>query len=134
MKTIKKFDLVVVLVMIAATLLFISSCKKPHHPPISPWHKKSIGVSTPQRGIIEMSTYGQNTAYGLTFDVLNAPLHDITFTHDGGANWNYQTIAGLEDNYLFGVAATTASTVHVFGANYAKGGGNVFILLWFMLI
>ena len=35
-------------------------------------------------------------------------------------------LTSLENNYLFGVAATTANTVHVIGWNYVSGGGNVF--------
>ena len=53
-------------------------------------------------------------------------LHDITITHDGGKSWNAQTIAGLENNYLAGVAASTEKIVHVFGINLTNGGGNVF--------
>src|SRR5687768_17228250 len=74
----------------------------------SPWQTRSSGVSASQRFIIEMSEAGQTTCYGLINDLLGAPLHDITVTHDGGDTWHSQTIAGLENNYLFGVAATTA--------------------------
>jgi len=73
-----------------------------------------------------MSEPDQTTCYGIIFDGLFAPTHDLTLTHDGGATWHSQTIAGLENNYLFGVAATTAKTVHVFGWNYISGGGNIF--------
>jgi hypothetical protein len=148
MKSIKKINHVVVL-LITATILMFASCKKetsndptlsneaislsdvnknifnPFGP--SPWHKRSSGVSTPHRGIIEMSTYGNSTCYGLMFDESGiAPLQDVSITHNGGATWQVQTIAALENNYLFGVAATSSSTVHVIGYNYINGGGNVF--------
>ena len=73
-----------------------------------------------------MSEAGQTTCYGIIYDVLGAPLNDIAITHDGGATWHPQTITGLENNDLYGVAATNAKTVHVFGWNHVSGGGNVF--------
>jgi photosystem II stability/assembly factor-like uncharacterized protein len=89
--------------------------------------KKSIGGTTPQHGIVEMSTYQQTTCYGLLTDFSGgAPPHDIAFTHDGGKTWRTETIAGLENNYLFGVAATTENIVHVVGYDFKSGGGNVF--------
>ena len=92
----------------------------------SPWQMMSSGASASQRGIVEMSEPNQTTCYGIIYDGLFAPLHDITVTHDGGETWHSQTIAGLENNLLYGVAATNAKTVHVFGWNYVSGGGNVF--------
>jgi hypothetical protein len=125
MRTNKKINYVAV--MVAATLLLTSSCKKPDRPAISIWHKKSIGISTAQQGIIEMSTYRQNTCYGIFYNLLGGnPPPDITITHDGGRTWHSKTIAGLENNSLFGVAATTANIVHVIGWNNVSGGGNVF--------
>ena len=50
----------------------------------------------------------------------------LTITHDGGQTWHTQTIPGLENNYLFGEAASNGKTIHVFGWNYVAGGGNVF--------
>jgi hypothetical protein len=126
MRTMKQINQVA-FVTIVATLMFTASCRKPDQPAISPWMKKATGVTTPQRGIVEMSTYGQTTCYGINVDFLEgSPLHDITYTHDGGATWRTKAIAGLEDNYLFGVAATTENTVHAVGYNYKSGGGNVF--------
>ena len=91
---------------------------------------ESSGVSAPQRGIIEMSEPpDQNTCYGIIYDANNYygdPLHDITITHDGGKSWHSQTIAGLDNNWLLGVAASTERIVHVFGYNFVNGGGNVF--------
>jgi photosystem II stability/assembly factor-like uncharacterized protein len=128
MKSTKKISHVVALAMIAATLMFTASCRK--HPVeslfSSPWKLKSSGISAAHRGIIEMSEPDQTTCYGLVIDSNFAPSHDITITHDGGETWHLQTIAGLEDNYDFGVAASDAGTVHVIGWNYKKGGGNVF--------
>ena len=116
------------LFMITAALIVITSCRK--HPIesvfISPWKLKSSGISDPHRGIIEMSAPDQTTCYGLIIDSNFAPSNDITITHDGGKTWHFQTIAALEDNYDWGVAATDANTVHVIGWNYKKGGGNVF--------
>ena len=142
MKTIK-INHVVALVMIAVTLMFTVSCKKENsngptssnEPTIlaaakksalSPWQARASGESASQRGIIDISEPDQTTCYGIIFDGSFAPTHDITITHDGGATWHSQTIAALENNYLFGVAATTAKTVHVFGWNYMSGGGNFF--------
>jgi photosystem II stability/assembly factor-like uncharacterized protein len=56
----------------------------------------------------------------------NAPYQDISITHNGGATWQVQSIAGLENNYLYGVAAIGPNIVHVFGYNYVSGGGTVF--------
>jgi hypothetical protein len=93
----------------------------------SPWHKMSSGVSAPHRGIIEMSTFSQTTCYGVMYDDSgNPPYQDISITHNGGATWQVQSIAGLENNYLLGVAATSSKIVHVFGYNYVSGGGTVF--------
>ena len=98
-----------------------------NHFGFSPWHIRSSGESVPERVIGEMSEPDQFTCYGLVYDNLNiTSLQDIAITHNGGASWHSQTISGLEDNTLYGVAATTPRTVHVFGANYVKGGGNVF--------
>ena len=36
-----------------------------------------------------------------------------------------QTIAELENNYLYGVAATSPGIAHVIGYNYVNGGGNI---------
>src|SRR5438105_12657335 len=108
MKTIKKTNQVVALVMIAATLMFAASCKKENlNEPTSlsasdnqnvvnklssPWQMKSSGISVAQRGIVEMSEPDQTTCYGVIFDALGVdPLHDITITHDGGATWHSQT-------------------------------------------
>jgi len=143
MKTIKKINYVVALVMITATLMFTASCKKENlsepnnlsatnedaakRSASSPWHKRSSGVSAPHRGIIEMSTYGQATCYGLMFDESgDPPYQDVSITHNGGATWRVKSIRKLENNYLFGVAATSSNTVHVSGWNYVDGGGNVF--------
>jgi len=140
-KTIKKNNQLVALV-IAATLMFTASCKKENlneptslsaasnqnmynKSALSPWQMESSGASA-QRGIVEMSEPDQTTCYGIIFDGFFGPTHDITITHDGGATWHSQTIAGLENNYLFGVAATTAKTVHVMGWDYVSGGGNIF--------
>ncbi|MEJ7683203.1 MAG: hypothetical protein WKG06_36170 [Segetibacter sp.] len=128
MKTTKKMIHVVALAMIAATLMFTASCKK--HPLesvfSSPWKLRSSGINEPQRAIIEMSEPDQITCYGLLTDGKFTPTHDITITHDGGTTWHSQTIAALENNYDFGVAASDAGTVHVMGWNYKKGGGNIF--------
>jgi photosystem II stability/assembly factor-like uncharacterized protein len=139
MKTIKGINHAVALVMIAAMLIFTASCKKEYfssggyengkHIPLDPWQMVSSGVSASQRGIIEMSAADQIACYGIVIDesnFLGNPLHDITVTHDGGKSWQSQTIPGLDNNYLFGVAATTPNIVHVFGYNYVNGGGNVF--------
>ena len=143
MKTIKKTNQVVALVMIAA-IIFTHSCKKESlnesaglsaadnqnvskKTVSSPWHKMSSGVSAPHRGIIEMSTFSQTTCYGVMYDDSgNPPYQDISITHNGGATWQVQSIAGLENNYLLGVAATSSKIVHVFGYNYVSGGGTVF--------
>ncbi len=128
MKTTKKINHIVALAMITATLMLTASCRK--HPLesvfSSPWKLRSSGINAPQRGIIEMSEPDQITCYGLIIDDKFTPSHDITITHDGGETWHVQTIAGLENNYDFGVAASDAGTVHVMGWNYKKGGGNIF--------
>ncbi len=128
MKTTKKINHIVALAIIAATLLFVSSCKKQDVESVSssPWKLRSSGINTPERAIIEMSEPDQITCYGLITDGKFTPSHDITITHDAGETWNVQTIKALEDNYDFGVAASNAGTVHVMGWNYKKGGGNVF--------
>ena len=147
MKTIKQINHVVVLVMITATLMFTASCKKENlNEPtsskesislsdanknifnqfgFSPWHMRSSGVSAGQ-GIIDMSEPDQFTCYGIIFDGTFSPTNDITITHNGGATWHPQTIAELNNNWIFGVAATTPRTAHVFGYNFNDGGGNVF--------
>jgi hypothetical protein len=108
--------------------MFTASCKRQLVESVfsSPWKLRSSGIDVPQRGIIEMSEPDQTTCYGLIIDSNFAPSNDITITHDGGETWHVQTIAALEDNYDWGVAATDANTVHVIGWNYKKGGGNVF--------
>ncbi len=128
MKTTKKIRHVVALAIISATLMFTASCKRQLVESVfsSPWKLRSSGIDVPQRGIIEMSEPDQTTCYGLIIDSNFAPSNDITITHDGGETWHVQTIAALEDNYDWGVAATDANTVHVIGWNYKKGGGNVF--------
>jgi hypothetical protein len=89
--------------------------------------KKATGVSIPQRGIVEMSTFQQTTCYGINVDFLEgSALHDLTITHNGGKTWRTETITGLENNYLFGVAATTENIVHVIGYDFKSGGGNAF--------
>jgi photosystem II stability/assembly factor-like uncharacterized protein len=150
----KTFNYIIAVMIIAATQFFTVSCKKEisenlsnengtvkngtgasgiiengRHVESSPWKMVSSGVSISQRGIIEMSAPDQTSCYGIVFDensYLGDPLHDITVTHDGGHIWHAQTITGLDNNYLFGIAATTSQTVHVFGWNYVTGGGNVF--------
>ena len=147
----KKMKITVTATLIFAIIVFASSCKKENsndasdsnkptslsaanhnvvnQPAFSPWQIVSSGVSVSQRGIIDMSASDQTTCYGIVIDendFLGDPLHDITITDDGGKSWHSQTIPGLENNYLFGVAATTGNTAHVFGFNYANGGGNVF--------
>src|SRR6266496_522322 len=87
----------------------------------SPWIIKSSGVSFANRGISEMSAPDQTTCYGLLYNVIGSVLHDITVTHDGGDTWQSQTIAGLENNYLLDVAASTSQKVHVIGWNYLNG-------------
>ena len=132
MKTVTKINYIVALVMIVATQMFTASCKKRffENLPFSKWETKSSGVSAQQRGIAEMAeSPDQNTCYGIIYDANNYfgdLLHDITITHDGGKSWHSQTIAALDSNWLLGVAATATNTVHVFGYNFAKGGGNVF--------
>lgn len=129
MKTTKRVVYVVALSMMVATLMVTSSCNKLPHPSeisLSPWKLKSSGIAEPQRAIIEMAEPDQITCYGLITDANFTPSHDITITHDGGATWHSQKIAGLENNYDFGVAASDASTVHVMGWNFATGGGNIF--------
>jgi hypothetical protein len=146
MRKIKK-NYVVVAALTAAILMFTPSCKKESSnqstsskEPISlsdanknisnqfglsPWQIRS-SEAAPQQGIVEMSEPDQTTCYGIIFDGFFGPTSGITVTHDGGATWHSQLIAALENNYLFGVAATTAKTVHVIGWNYATGGGNIF--------
>jgi hypothetical protein len=149
MKSIKKINYVVFLVITAATLLFTASCNKENlnepagsNEPVSlsdankkifnpfgfsPWHMKSSGTSVPERGIVEMSQPNQSTCYGLMFDNSGlTSIYDIAITHNGGATWRVQTIAELENNFILGVAATTERSVHVVGWNYVNGGGNVF--------
>ncbi len=128
MKTTKKINHIVALAMITATLMLTASCRKQPVESIfsSPWKLRSSGINAPQRGIIEMSEPDQITCYGLIIDNKFTPSHDLTITHDGGATWHSQTIAGLENNYDFGVAASDAGTVHVMGWNYKNGGGNIF--------
>jgi photosystem II stability/assembly factor-like uncharacterized protein len=144
MKTIMKKNHVVAIVMIAATLVFTVSCKKENlnepaslsaansqdmsrQTAFSPWQKRSSGVSAPHRGIIEMSTFGQATCYGLMYNESGEPPYqDVSITHNGGATWQVKSKHKLENNYLFGVAATSSNTVHVVGWNYVDGGGNVF--------
>jgi len=60
------------------------------------------------------------------FDNLGiTPLQDVSITHNGGATWRVQTIAELENNYLYGVAATSPGIAHVIGYNYVNGGRNI---------
>lgn len=147
MKKIKKINHVVILALITATLMFTASCKKENSnepagskEPISfsdanknifnpfgfsPWHIRSSGVSVGQ-GIIDMSEPDQLTCYGIVIGGDFFPTNDVTTTHDGGVTWHSQTIAELENNYIYGIAATTPRIVHVFGYNSVNGGGNVF--------
>lgn len=84
MRTNKRINYLVV--MVAATLLLTSSCKKPDRPAISVLQKKSIGISTVQQGIIEMSTFNQNTCYGIYYNRLGGdPPPDIAL-HITGQN------------------------------------------------
>jgi hypothetical protein len=97
--------------------------------PISPWQMRSSGVSISQRGIIEMFAPDSINCYGVMYDAGNYfgdLLHDITITHDGGSTWHSQTIAGLANDFLVDVSATSAGVVHVIGVNSAGAGGNVF--------
>lgn len=129
MKTTKTISHSIFLLIIPVTLIIISSCKKPPVEPLfsSPWTLKSSDIVDPQRGIIEMSEPDQTTCYALVMESSSyIPSNDLTITHDGGETWRSQTIAALEDHYPWGVAATDASTVHVVGWNFKKGGGNVF--------
>ena len=149
MKTIKQINHVIVLALITATVMFVVSCKKEisnaptsSKDPVSlsdankdifnqfafsPWHMRSSGESVSERSIIDMSEPDQSTCYGIIFDNLGlTSVHDISITHDGGATWHSQTIPGLENNQIYGVAANTASNVHVFGNDLVNGGGNVF--------
>ena len=131
MKIKNKTNYVTTLVMLTATFIFTPSCKKRffENIPLSKWEMKSSGVPAQQRGIIDMSAPDQTTCYGIVIDESNFEgdfLHDITVTHDGGGTWHSQTIAGLDSNWLTGVAATNANTAHAFGWNYFNGGGNVF--------
>jgi photosystem II stability/assembly factor-like uncharacterized protein len=127
------------IMIISIALIFFVSCKKESIPiggldegkgiSISPWQTVSSGVSVAQRGIVNMSAFDLNTCYGILYDASNFYgdlIHDITITYDGGKSWHAQTIDILENNGLFGVAATTPKIVHVFGWNYVNGGGNVF--------
>ncbi|MEO8764911.1 MAG: hypothetical protein ABI416_11515 [Ginsengibacter sp.] len=146
MKAIEKINRMTILVTLATTLIFSPSCKKEEKTKeptpsgelaglsdanrkiftqfvFSPWHTRSSGVSITQRGIIEMSEPDQFTCYGLLFDGDYNPGHDITVTHDGGATWHEQSIAGLENKYLFGVAATTPRIAHLIG--YDPNGGGI---------
>ncbi|MEP7141541.1 MAG: hypothetical protein ABI707_01665, partial [Ferruginibacter sp.] len=148
MKAINKISQVVALIMMTSTLMFTVSCKKENsdeptgsdhserlsdvkNPDVfnksafSPWRIKSSGIAAQERGILEMSEPDQLSCYGIIFDGFYTPTHDITITHNGGATWHSQTVAGLENNYIYGIAATTASTVHLIGWNYLDGGGNV---------
>ena len=73
MKTIKKINHVVALVLIAITLIFTVSCTKEYfsntgyengkHIPLALWQMKSSGVSVQQRGIIDMSAPDQGNRY-----------------------------------------------------------------------
>ncbi|MEO8764909.1 MAG: hypothetical protein ABI416_11505 [Ginsengibacter sp.] len=147
MRRIKKASYAFVIVMMAATLPFIVSCKKETFKEpntsveaiglsdnksifnpfgFSPWHKRSSGVSVPHRGIIEMSTFGQATSYGLMYDESGEPPYqDVSITHNGGITWQVHSITELENNYLYGVAATSPGIAHVIGYNYVNGGGNI---------
>lgn len=143
----KKNNYLVALVMLASTLMLIASCKKENSneptsskEPISladanknifnkfafsPWHIRSNGLPAEQ-GIIDMSEPDQFTCYGIVFDGEFNSTNELTITHDGGATWRSQTVAELDNNWIFGVAATTPRTAHVFGYNFNDGGGNVF--------
>ena len=94
------------------------------------WEMKSSGEIAAQRGITEMAEPPDgNSCYGIEYDAndfYGDPLHTLIITHDGGESWHTETIPGLENNVLYGVAATTPNIVHVFGWNYVTGGGNVF--------
>ncbi len=98
--------------------------------PLSPWKQKSSGVSLPFRGIIEMSEpfKNGNTCYGIIWNGVSpiVPSSDITITHDGGETWHSQTVTPLTNDYLLGVAATTATTVHLIGWDFVNGGGKVY--------
>src|ERR1017187_348607 len=142
MKKMKKnisINHIVPLALIAASLMVLASCKKEYFSPggnengkhfllPSPWQAVSSGVSVSERGIINMSVPDQTTCYGIIFDENNYFnfLHDITVTHDGGKSWHAQTIPGLDNNWLNGIAASSENTVHALGWNYVNGGGNVF--------
>ena len=139
MKPITKINQVVALILITITMIFTVSCTKEYfsntgyengkHIPLNPWQMKSSGVSVQQRGIGDLSAPDQNNCYGIVIDESNFEgnfLHDITITHNGGETWHAQPITGLDGNWLIGVAATTANTVHSLGWNFSDGGGNVF--------
>src|ERR1017187_6834822 len=120
MKKMKKnisINHIVPLALIAASLMVLASCKKEYFSPggnengkhfllPSPWQAVSSGVSVSERGIINMSVPDQTTCYGIIFDENNYFnfLHDITVTHDGGKSWHAQTIPGLDNNWLNGIA------------------------------
>ena len=91
------------------------------------WNERSSDF-TAQRGIIDMAAPDSRNCYGVAYDAANFNnyLHEITVTHNGGHTWHAHTVDSLQDNWLLGIAAPSANTVHVIGWNFVNGGGNVF--------
>lgn len=92
------------------------------------WRVHSSGILTPQRGLLEMSAPDSRNCYATVYDQSDFYnfLNQVVYTHDRGVTWTPVVIDSLENNYLSGIFASSANTVHVIGWNTLTGGGNVF--------
>lgn len=92
------------------------------------WRTRFSGLSTPQRGLNEISAPDTRNCYATVYDQLNYYnfQNEVVFTHDGGDTWTAATIDSLENNFLMDITASSGRVVHVIGWNSVAGGGNVF--------
>lgn len=95
---------------------------------IAQWQNKASGISTPQRGLVELIAVGNNVVWGVAGPVVNppsTPIHEFTRTTDGGNHWTAGNINAFPDFFLIGIAPLSATLCYGSIANFDNGNAKI---------
>lgn len=92
------------------------------------WQHKASGISTAQRGLVELIAVGNNVLWGIVGPVVNppnAPINEFTRTTDGGNHWTAGKINAFPDFFLVGISPLSATVCYGTIANFDNGNAKV---------
>ncbi|HEX7845669.1 MAG TPA: T9SS type A sorting domain-containing protein [Chitinophagaceae bacterium] len=92
------------------------------------WIRKASGITTSQRGIVELIAVDNSVAWGFAgpvVDLPNAPVNEFTRTIDGGNHWTPGKISAFPEFTLVGIAPLSATLCYGSLANFDNGVAKV---------